>query len=123
VALLVVAVGVLLGVPLGLFLWPRPPSARINAEAYERIEDGMTAAEVEAVIGLPPGDYRSDPAGPRHFAEWIPGSGVQVLEWEADHCNIQVKVDQRSGRVVSKLMGEPIRPATLMERLRGWAGW
>jgi hypothetical protein len=112
----------LLGAALWLFL-QAPPPPPINVEVYERIEKGMTQAEVEAAIGLPPGDYRTDPAGRRHFAELLPGKGARVVEWEADGCNIQVRVDERSGRVTSKIFGEGLRPPTLLERLRAWAGW
>jgi hypothetical protein len=112
----------LLGVPAWLALRPVPPSARITAEAAEGIEPGMTAEEAEAVIGLPAGDYGSDPAGPRHFAEFLPREGVRVLEWEADGCNIQVRMDEESGRVLSKVVGEPITPPSPWRRLRDWLG-
>ncbi len=39
-------------------LWPRPE--RVTRENYERIQNGMNRAEVEAVLG-PPGDYRTGP--------------------------------------------------------------
>ena len=38
-------------------LWPRPD--RITRENYERIRVGMSSAEVEAILGGPPGDYRT----------------------------------------------------------------
>jgi hypothetical protein len=105
---------------LWLWLRPVPPSARVNAAAFAHIERGMTPAEVEAVIGLPPGDYRSDPASPRHRAEFLPQKGVHVLEWEGDACNIQVKVDDGTGRVLSKICGEPA-PSRVQAFLE-WAG-
>jgi hypothetical protein len=40
-----------------LVLWPRPD--RITQENFDRIRAGMSRAEVEAVLGGPPGDYRS----------------------------------------------------------------
>jgi hypothetical protein len=111
-------------VVLGLAVWllsrPAPPSSRITPAAAERIERGMTAAQAESVIGLPPGDYRTDPGSPGHFAEYLPKPGVRVLEWEADSCTIQVRVDQDSGRVLSKLVGEPSNPPTPWQRLRTW---
>jgi hypothetical protein len=99
-----------------LLLRPVPPSARVNRGAFARIEPGMTPAEVETVIGLPPGDYRADPASPRHRAEILPKPGERVLEWEADDCNIQVRVAGGTGRVVSKICGEPL-PTPLQEFL------
>jgi hypothetical protein len=101
------------------------PSARINPLAYERIEAGMTQSEVETIIGLPPGDYRSNLASPRHRAEFVPKAGVQILEWEVDDCNIQVRVDEQSGRVLSKICGEPLpsRTRRFFNQLRERAGW
>ena len=121
VALALVA-GVLLGAALWLRLRPDPPSARINSSAYERIEDGMTPAEVEAVIGLPPGDYRSDPARPGAYAEFLPRPGVRVLEWVNDQCNIQIRVDRRTGRVAGKILGEPL-PSPLRRAWDDFRSW
>jgi hypothetical protein len=54
--LLVVVLAVLVAV--GAFvLWPRPD--RITRENCERIREGMSLAEVEAILGGPPGDYRT----------------------------------------------------------------
>jgi hypothetical protein len=121
-ALLAVVGCALLGAAAWLLLRPDPPSSKITTAAAERIEPGMTEAEAEAAIGLPPGDYRTDPAGPRHFAEFVPQKGVRLLEWEADGCNIQVKVDERSGRVLTKIAGEPYTPPTFWQRARAWLG-
>jgi hypothetical protein len=108
-----------------LVLRPAPPSAKINAAAYERIEEGMTAEEVAAVIGLPPGDYRQDSASPRRRAELLAGPNTQILEWEADNCNIQVRVDRQSGRVKSKIFGEdiPSAPRSWLVDLRNHFNW
>jgi hypothetical protein len=56
----VLGVGLLLGA--GVFvLWPRPD--RITQENCDRIKEGMSFAEVEAILG-PPGDYRTGPTDP-----------------------------------------------------------
>ncbi len=120
--LLAAACLVLLCAALWLLLRPPPPSSKITPAAAERVAPGMTEDEVVAAIGLPPGDYRSDPAGPRHFVEFLPKPGVRVLEWEADACNIQVKVDEPTGRVASKIVGQPMPPPSAWSRLRGWLG-
>jgi hypothetical protein len=40
-------------------LWPQPqPSSRVTRENFDRIHDGMSRAEVEAILG-PRGDYRT----------------------------------------------------------------
>jgi hypothetical protein len=113
----------LLGAAAWVLLRPAPPSSKITPAAAERVEPGMTQAEAEAAIGLPPGDYRSDPAGPRHFAAFLPKPGVRVVEWEADRCNIQLKVDETTGRVVGKIAGEPLAPPGFVERVRASLGF
>ena len=58
---------------------------------------------MEDIIGLPPGDYRSDPAGIFRHAEFVPGPDTQILEWEGENCNIQIRVDKRTARVTTKI--------------------
>jgi hypothetical protein len=122
VVLLAAAGCALLGAAAWVLLRPAPPASKVTPAAAGRVEPGMTQAEAEAAIGLPPGDYRSDPAGPRHFAEILPQGGTRVVEWEADRCNIQLKVDKRSGRVVSKIVGEPLPPPSFWEQVRARFG-
>jgi hypothetical protein len=57
--------------------WPR--GNRITRENFDRIKDGMSRAEVEAILG-PPGDYSSGP----------------VAYSEADGINTRVVVDASS---------------------------
>jgi hypothetical protein len=49
-------------------VWPSQPN-RITQENCDRIKEGMSRAEVEAILG-PPGDYSS---GPLEFARETPG--------------------------------------------------
>jgi hypothetical protein len=65
--LLVVLAVLAVVVAAGVVLWPRPPS-RITRENFDRIREGMTRAEVEAILG-PPGDYRT------HFGQTADGNG------------------------------------------------
>jgi hypothetical protein len=54
---LLVALAVLAAVvAAGVVVWPRP--LRATRENYDRIQVGMSRAEVEAILG-PPGDYRT----------------------------------------------------------------
>src|SRR5262245_14597104 len=39
------------------FLLPAPQSPPINWESFERIQTGMSRAEVEKILGNQPGDY------------------------------------------------------------------
>jgi hypothetical protein len=107
----VVAGLVVLAAAGAVTLWPRPE--RITRENYECIRDGMSRAEVEAVLG-PPGDYRTAPTeappllggdfGPAlivmhstaidaieiHSAATTP---VEKLVWHGDQGNIKVWID------------------------------
>jgi hypothetical protein len=57
-------------------LWPRPE--RITRENFDRIRDGITRADVEAILG-PPGDYRTGHGemdyGTGENTDWTPDSG------------------------------------------------
>src|SRR4051812_24185484 len=45
-------------------LWLCWPEEAIGPGSFRRIRAGMTLDDVEAIIGLPPGDYHSGPHGP-----------------------------------------------------------
>jgi hypothetical protein len=51
------AVVLLLAGAGALLLTAHGPRPRLTAENYGRIRPGMTLAEVEAILGAPPGDY------------------------------------------------------------------
>jgi hypothetical protein len=55
-ALLALAIGLVVLAAWMFVLWQRP--SRITEENFERIQPGMSRAEVEAILG-PPGDYRT----------------------------------------------------------------
>jgi hypothetical protein len=119
--LLVALVGLAVVVAAGVVvLWPRPPS-RITRENYGLIREGMTRAEVEAILG-PPGDYRtrlgeselSDQSwnpdladyGPK-IATWLtlddngrPLAPVSAGIWISDSIRIDVWTLDDSGRVM-----------------------
>src|SRR5262245_20090108 len=44
-----------------LTLWLTTPKQHVTREAFDRIQNGMTLAEVEAIIGLPQGNYATGP--------------------------------------------------------------
>ena len=50
-------------------LWPR--ADRITQENFDRINDGMSQAEVEAILG-PPGDFRTLPPAPVDATHQLP---------------------------------------------------
>src|SRR5437870_4659993 len=82
-------VAVLLTV-LGLYPLLSPPPHRIDAAHFEMIKGGMTREQVEAIFGVPAGEY--DWAQADSDALWLDLMGVrsgtvtsrQVIDWDLD---------------------------------------
>jgi hypothetical protein len=87
----------------GVALVLMQPSDRISAATRDRIQPGMTAAEVEALIGLPAGNY-SSPVPWLWRDEYHTGIKVQgaVSEriWTGKHGQLKVFFDA-NGKVVT----------------------
>jgi hypothetical protein len=94
VVLLVVAL-VLIGAQLALVL---PLPCPVNHAAFARIKEGMTREEVHAMLGVPPGDYRTRPPKPitglaitdgtmialicvRHTERWVGDEGAIDIDY------------------------------------------
>jgi hypothetical protein len=83
--LLVVLAGLAVVVAVGvILLWPR--ADRVTRENYDRIHEGMSRAEVEAILG-PPGDYRNGPTN-TWFATWVAPDAP--VAWQGDRGSIFV---------------------------------
>jgi hypothetical protein len=111
-------------------LWPRP--MRVTAENYNRIKAGMTRAEVETILGGPPGDYATEATAfaDRAYEYQIDlprGEVVRASDWRADTIIIRVAWD---GDVVKGTVCEPNKSsgASWLENLhwrvkRQWRRW
>lgn len=73
--------------------WPSPPGDVINRRAYEQIHEGLTRAEVDELVGLPPGDYTAHKNAPGGFRSspgvppplwWASDEGCLVVWFDAD---------------------------------------
>jgi hypothetical protein len=127
--LLAVSLAVLAVVAARPILLP-PTNPRITEANFERIERGMTLANVEALLG-PPGDYRTGPTQPsprilsgRSWGPWWTYEGVSQQHWEGDGARITVWLDP-DGRVLESLAFpmEP-EPVGLLALLRWrWDHW
>jgi len=83
----------LLAVPFGyaaVILWPQPN--RITPENFNRIEKGLSRAQVQSILG-PPGDYRSGPTDEWWNPDFDPSTGKPLLDpitgrpfFPADRC-------------------------------------
>jgi hypothetical protein len=101
------------------YLWP---DDRISPASCERIHEGMTRLEVEAILGGPPGAYTADGqdwsmgmlhGGVRHI-------GTKREVWVADDGGIRVDFDQQ-GRV--DICQWCPRRQSFWQRLRDRIGW
>jgi hypothetical protein len=112
-------------------LWPQQD--RIKRENYERIQRGMSLAEVEAILG-PPGDCRTRPtiyvphifAPPRLADRLASEPDVDIKKWEGDSGDIEVVF--RDGETKAAFYAtDPLNQgpiANLLWRLkRQWHRW
>jgi hypothetical protein len=73
---------VLLGFLMNLLM---PRHCPVTREAFGRIQKGMTQAEVHAILGGPPGDYRTRPyVSSSTLIESLSGSYQTREAWEGD---------------------------------------
>jgi hypothetical protein len=77
-------------------LWPRANCVTLTN--YSSIQQGMTFPEVEAILGGPPGDYRTSPTqfefgdpSFRHRRSLLPGTGAREEHWEGDTVALMVR--------------------------------
>jgi hypothetical protein len=96
-------------------------SRPIDWEHFERIKQGMSQAEVEAILGGPPGDFRTENVGyPPNVTCWEYG-GARWGCWAGDQGIIAVGLDQH-GEVARRGFGDAdgFPPRSLAERVRDW---
>jgi hypothetical protein len=98
---------------------PAVPKHNINLASVEKIKPGMTLAEVEEILGVPPGDYTTGPT--TSLCDGWLGPGDR--EWAGDDGVISVWLDPQ-GRILAANL-EPVSPRTRLtwfERLQMWFG-
>jgi hypothetical protein len=90
-------------------------------ENRRHISVGMCEADVNAVMGLPAGDYRSDKRIV-HFFSKIPACGSadrldrEVKSWTSDEEDVMVTFED--GKVVQVICGHSSGPSTFRERVQ-----
>jgi hypothetical protein len=119
IGLLAVAL-LLLGALLPLVV---PRHCPVNRVACERIKEGMTEAEVHAILGGPPGDYRTRPV----CADIGRGGGISWSMWFGDEGDAWVWLDRGVVRstMFREAKAEFVGPAERIRwRLEQWkARW
>jgi hypothetical protein len=115
--------------------WPQP---RISPASFERIHEGMSQDQIEAIIGLPPGDYYTGPRGiggitsrgPFGFPcvekgrPWGKQTGRVIIWWGNDYA-IQVSFDKSEKADGWYLLHvvPAVRGSTFIDRVRARLGW
>ncbi len=97
------------------------PKHRLTAESAAQVRRGMTQAEVEAILGAPPGDH----TGGRAFLWHHPmsGHGQIPVTWISAEVVVTAYFDDRSG-LVAHCNTQPtiLAQRPLFDRLRRWLG-
>ena len=118
------------------------PNPQMDRDHYDQIKDGMTLAEVEAIIGTPPGNYGGcDPNA--YFTQachgWVCSLFIdrhnsptmtideihkkleagRIVVWTGPQYAIAVHLDGQD-RVVGSGLGVRFREPTSWERLLAW---
>jgi hypothetical protein len=101
----------------GAALWLGTQPSGIGRFSCLRIRVGMSPEQVEAVLGCPPGDYRSEP---RVICEsWLHLPGQTRKDWYSDDGHVRVVFDVQR-RVVGAYWLP--RQETAIDRLAKWIG-
>jgi hypothetical protein len=81
----------------GLLLLERTPQHRINEEGFAEIREGMTLAEVEVILGVPPGHYGARRVRVAAPANVLPDDCCR--NWSTSDFAIRVYFNPGDGRV------------------------
>ena len=120
---------VFLAITASAILWVRAArhQPRISIDSYNQIQEGMSQAEVEAILGGPPGDYSSRKwAGetrvgfPGGILSIGPLDNDRAKNWSGEELTITLWFDP-AGRVIGRSASpEVVHRATLKGRLYRW---
>jgi len=117
------------------------PKDRINRQTSELIHPRMTVEHVEAILGVPPGDYRTgeveyERAGPdaaRDFTEldnvifdmdFIAGKRrLRIENWDGNEGRLWVCFDQSDLVVTSSFVPGKLKSPGILDRIHRWLGW
>ncbi len=106
--------GVAVLMTVGVLVWSAAPPSGIGRLSCIRVRTGMSQAQVEAVLGCPPGDYRAEPHA--ICESWLHHLGETRQDWSSDDGQLRIVFAQR--RVV-RAEWQP-RHATAADRLLQW---
>jgi hypothetical protein len=125
IRLLVLLTG-LLGAMAYLGWWClAPPSHQITRERISQLQRGMSQAEVEALLGVPPGNYCSTRNVELIYPRRWPLVDVPCRgeKWISDEAGVTVYFDDAGTVVYEQVIFVVIRRRSLLDRLRDSLGW
>ncbi len=104
----------------GWVLWPRMATA-ITRESAARIQENMTLAEVEALLGGPARDETTGPLEDLGMGDPLGNRGVVVFRtWKSDLVSIWAGFDE-DNRVTGRIIVYTRRaPENLLDMFRRW---
>jgi hypothetical protein len=109
---------VLLGVGAWV-LWPKPQVTAITRDNAERIQPGMTLAEVEAILEGPARDETGGRCWTTYISSTLFVHAIDAQEWIGDECAVAVWF--HDGRVAFRHLGDVVpRDERLVDKFRRW---
>jgi hypothetical protein len=117
------------------------PKDHTNRTTSELIRPRMTAGHVEAIVGVPPGDYRTGeveialtgPDAERDLAEfdnvmydidWLLGKRRLRIEWwHGNEGTLWVCFDQSDQVVTRSFVPGKLKSPGFLDRIHRWLGW
>src|SRR5262249_31624007 len=126
--LVLVVVATAVGVLAYAGWWLATPRHRISLNSSVEIQHGMTLEQVEAILGVPPGNYATQEEfrrmGGGQTWHQTTGGRCRCAEWVSDELAIWVYFDPDG---TAKLVGITDigghAPEPLLKRMPRWLGW
>jgi hypothetical protein len=108
---------------LAWFYWPQ---TQLKLDSFDKVREGMTLSEIEALVGGPPGIYCSGGVTGT-YCQGVPVKGVELAkegmsrEWVAESRSLFVAFDENN-TATYVVTGTPVRQRRFLDRVRGWLG-
>ncbi len=102
-------------------IWMMFPSAGVHRGAFNRIREGMFKSEVHAILGGPPGDYRTNPEEPRtQYVSFLRPIGGIKKDWIGDSIDIHVGFDKYDRVLWKSCTDRSDRSGRFWDRIWNW---
>lgn len=103
------------------------PSPRVNMKAFGELRNGMSKAEVRAVLNCQPGDYGDAASEFRISAEMpekiIDRDAEATEQWTSAKAAIRVWYDAEDRVLLGMFQGTGEEEPSLLDRIWRWVSW